>query len=182
MPQLAHLPIIAITASSSAEDQKNCLLAGMNDFISKPVVLGKLYATLNKWLQQTAAPIAGDSSENQKNSSSEQQVFDLNTLSRLLENDQGMIRKHAMRFLQTTEACLVEMYAELQESNLSALSALSHRIYSSALMVGAFEFAGLCQILEFLNPEADIAEAKMLLERLKISLLKTKSEMERTIS
>lgn len=42
--------IIAITANAFEEDQKRCLVAGMDDFISKPINKDELYQCLNKWL------------------------------------------------------------------------------------------------------------------------------------
>lgn len=50
LPGQADTPIVAMTANAYAENQRACLEAGMNDFVSKPVKPEVLYATLLKWL------------------------------------------------------------------------------------------------------------------------------------
>jgi len=44
------IPIIAMTANATQEDKKNCLDAGMNDFITKPFMLQNLRELLQRWL------------------------------------------------------------------------------------------------------------------------------------
>ena len=46
------VPIIAMTANAMAEDQQNCLNAGMNDYLSKPIDADKLKQLIKKWLTQ----------------------------------------------------------------------------------------------------------------------------------
>jgi len=45
-----HLPIIAITASATAQDIERCLKAGMDDFLAKPIAQDSLTQILQKWL------------------------------------------------------------------------------------------------------------------------------------
>jgi len=51
MPELAGLPIIAMTANALVEDRQQCVDAGMDDFITKPIEPEQLWQVL---LQQVA--------------------------------------------------------------------------------------------------------------------------------
>ncbi|MBM7865973.1 PAS domain S-box protein [Heliobacterium gestii] len=46
-----HIPIIAMTALSMPDDRERCLLAGMDDYVSKPIDRKQLASVLLRWLR-----------------------------------------------------------------------------------------------------------------------------------
>jgi CheY-like chemotaxis protein len=45
------IPIIAVTAGAEKEERNKCISAGMNDYISKPIMKGTVEEALTKWLK-----------------------------------------------------------------------------------------------------------------------------------
>ncbi len=61
LAKFAELPIIAMTANVMASEFKQCLEAGMNDYIAKPFDPNQMLATLAQWIkpaQPTSRPLA----------------------------------------------------------------------------------------------------------------------------
>jgi two-component system sensor histidine kinase/response regulator len=58
LPELAGLPIVAMTANAMQRDQERCLQAGMNDYIAKPIEPEALWAVLRRWIKPRAAAVA----------------------------------------------------------------------------------------------------------------------------
>ena len=50
IPEVAHIPVIALTASAFETDRQNALSAGCTDFDTKPVDLPRLLGKMNQAL------------------------------------------------------------------------------------------------------------------------------------
>ena len=49
-PQLQTLPVIAMTANAMVGDRDKAIAAGMNDYITKPIKVHEMFATLSRWV------------------------------------------------------------------------------------------------------------------------------------
>jgi signal transduction histidine kinase/HPt (histidine-containing phosphotransfer) domain-containing protein/ActR/RegA family two-component response regulator len=56
LPQGADVPVIAMTAHALAGSREQCLVAGMNDFIGKPITARGIATTLARYLAASAGP------------------------------------------------------------------------------------------------------------------------------
>jgi len=50
LPEFKTLPIIALTAKAMKKSREECLAAGANDYISKPLNIDQLFSLMNVWL------------------------------------------------------------------------------------------------------------------------------------
>jgi CheY-like chemotaxis protein len=56
--EVRYTPIIAMTANAMRGDRERCLDAGMNDYVSKPVVYETLHSVLSYWLSRSEAAVS----------------------------------------------------------------------------------------------------------------------------
>jgi two-component system, cell cycle response regulator DivK len=50
MPEIAHTPVIALTANSMHGDRERCLAAGCDAYLAKPIARQELYNMLHRFL------------------------------------------------------------------------------------------------------------------------------------
>jgi len=54
----AHIPIIAMTANAMSGDREKCLASGMDGYVSKPLNISELFATIERLVSAPMEPTA----------------------------------------------------------------------------------------------------------------------------
>ena len=58
--EAAHVPIVALTARAMKGDREDCLAAGMDDYVTKPVRFADLAAAINRQAPGAVPLVRGD--------------------------------------------------------------------------------------------------------------------------
>ncbi|MBP2229050.1 signal transduction histidine kinase/FixJ family two-component response regulator/HPt (histidine-containing phosphotransfer) domain-containing protein [Azospirillum agricola] len=162
----SELPVIAVTAHAFEEERRQCLAAGMNDFVTKPVAPERLLAILARWLPQRVGDSAHQASRDADRLPEAIDGFDLAAAVERFCGNTALVRHLLERFsIRCAEA--VDVLAAPDDSGLRRYL---HRLQGAAATLGAERIAGhaahLIRLLDEPNSEAMKAQMTMLTNEL----------------
>jgi len=171
---LSDTLIIAMTANTRKEDRDSCIAAGMDDILTKPILPSLLYSTLASRLTKRELQPASVISTDETVGGLE--LINIAVLSRMVGHDRSRIEKYAVKFLHSAQEGVEKISAAVSRHEFDALSALGHRIKSSARTVGAIDFANLCQALE--QPRLRLHQAESIVSEMRRLLALIEKQVE----
>ena len=131
-PPKNNVPIIAITAHALVGDREKCIEAGMNDYISKPVVAKEIVLLIDKLLKLDQMNLEVPVEEKRGNSS-----FDFDRLKQISLGDPVFEKDLLGDYIEDAEAKLQSLTEHLAEGNAKKIVGIAHTLKGSSYSVGA---------------------------------------------
>jgi len=155
------VPIIAMTASAMEGDRKQCLDAGMDDYVSKPIDTSQLLATVARWIDASAAAAEVMAPPTDAEDVPVRDGARLDGLQRMLAPDRftGMLEA----FLDGTEQRAARIVALAAAEDLAGLRREAHDMVSICGNLGEIRVQKLADRLQHACIEGDGAAAKRLI-------------------
>jgi CheY-like chemotaxis protein/HPt (histidine-containing phosphotransfer) domain-containing protein len=134
------IPIIAMTAHAMQGDRENCLRAGMDDYLAKPVTPQALVEVLTRWLpgrrDQKTPPPASVAPARSGPGEAPIPVFDRQGMLTRLMDDEDLARTVTELFLVDTPQQIAGLGACLADGDAAGVELLAHTIKGAAANVG----------------------------------------------
>jgi len=161
-----NTPVIVITANAVTNAKEMLLAAGMNDFLSKPIMIEELYEILAKWTPGSKYVDAGfenaeaNGSESLENAEFWKKLNEINGLSAQIglervsgqKNDYENILKSLITEIEKSTA---KLNAFMQEEDMQNFEIEAHSMKSSLANVGAMDLSAKAHEVEIASSRQD---------------------------
>jgi two-component system, sensor histidine kinase and response regulator len=172
-----HTPIIGVTAHALAGDREECLRAGMDDYIAKPVTPEDLAAIIDKWVAFVNLPLAEASTEADGQGSANpvipvqaKAVLDETVLAELREyqnpGEGDFVTELIGIFSEDLTDRLVQISTGLEAGDANRVRQAAHALKGSSGELGAQRMREICARLESSAAEGSIVAAPALAQEL----------------
>jgi PAS domain S-box-containing protein len=149
-----RLPIIALTANVMSEDRDNCIAAGMDAHLGKPIEPAQLIACLGRYLKR--APGRAE--------------VDMTALRELTGGDTEFERELVDTFIASGDQCLEEIVQALRVSDFATIGKRAHALKGASANIHAAGLAAAASTLESAARANSVREIDALVQEVTVKL------------
>jgi len=159
-----RLPIIALTANVMSEDRENCIAAGMDAHLGKPIDPEVLAGYLERYLSPAPAGPA----------------VDLPALHALTEGDVEFERELIATFISSGDKNLAEILTALNEGDYETIGRRAHALKSASANIHALHLSKAAAKLESAVRDRAVAQIEPLVRQLTDNLQLVNEQLRKT--
>lgn len=141
-----NVPIIAMTANAMQGDKEKCLLAGMSDYISKPIALEVLRDALIKWIEPSSEKVVTQEFELDERINIKS--WDTQGLLSRLGSSEKLLKKIMEVFLVDIATQMNSLKCALDDANIKEIQLHAHTIKGSAANLSTLKLQELAKAIE----------------------------------
>ncbi|CAM3922422.1 MULTISPECIES: hybrid sensor histidine kinase/response regulator [Pseudoalteromonas] len=148
--------IIAVTANALKGEKERCLNVGINDFITKPVELNTLEATLNNWSNVSKqGPVVA--TQNKPTA-----PINLEMLAKYINNDEAKQLRFFKMYLEQSHILAKEINTGVMTADYEIIISACHQLKSISKTIGAEKVAELASDFESHCKEQDLTSDQLI--------------------
>ncbi len=166
------IPIIALTANAMEGDEKKCIEAGCDNYLSKPVLFSKLIEILGKYLKKENStmvdePDNGRGGENHlsRTDSDNEKIVDWAQVTANGLDEQSM-KEIIPTYIKDNKEHLRELIAAVKKGKSKDVKSHAHAIKGAGRNMGAAKLSELAGRLEAMELEGALSKAQTLLNEI----------------